>query len=220
MPREQSDKGSAKILTSVIPVVMEYNDFEQVYSDNWWEKLKHGTAAYGVFWDTKKENGLGDISIQQIDLLRLFWEPGITDIQKSRNLFIVDLVDEDILNDQYPQFGGKLKGNTIDVAEYVHDINIDNSKKAVVVDWYYKRMAPDGRTLLHYAKFVGNTLLYASEMTRRHSRPDIMSMVIIPSYWTACFRKKVRLSDSVMSRYAKILSCISTGYQLIFLKTP
>ena len=82
-------------------MVLEYNDFEQTYSDNWWEKLKHGTAAYGVFWDPEKDNGLGDIAIQEIDLLKLFWEPGITDIQKSRNLFIVELVDEDLLEQMY-----------------------------------------------------------------------------------------------------------------------
>ena len=163
LPRESSDQESAKILSSVLPVVMEYNEYDQVYSDNWWEKLKHGTAAYGVFWNTEKDNGLGDIDIRGIDLLKLFWEPGITDIQKSRNLFIVDLVDEDLLDQQYPQFAGKLKGNAIDVKEYVYDDTVDTSNKSVVVDWYYKRKAPDGRTLLHYAKFVGETLLYASE---------------------------------------------------------
>ena len=163
LPREKSDKDSATMLSSVLPVVMEYNEFEQVYSDGWWEKLKHGTAVYGVFWDKTKENGLGDIAIRGIDLLKIFWEPGITDIQKSRNLFIVDLIDEDILNDQYPEYKGKLKGNGIDVKQYIYDDTVDTSDKAVVVDWYYKRSAPDGRTVVQYAKIVGNTLLYASE---------------------------------------------------------
>lgn len=102
LPREQSDEESAKTLSSVLPVILEYNDYEQTYSDSWWEKLKHGTAAYGVFWNKAKENGLGDIDIQEIDLLKLFWEPGITDIQKSRNLFIVELVDEDLFRAAVP----------------------------------------------------------------------------------------------------------------------
>ena len=97
LPRERSDEESAKTLSSVLPVILEYNDSEQTYSDGWWEKLKHGTAAYGIFWDASKENGLGDVSIRQIDLLNLFWEPGVTDIQKSRNLFLTDLVDTDLL---------------------------------------------------------------------------------------------------------------------------
>ena len=161
LPRERSDDQSAKVLSEVLPVIMQYNDFEKVYSDNWWEKLRHGTAAYGVFWDPSKENGLGDISIRPIDMLKIFWEPGITDIQKSRNLFVVDLVDEDILMRQYKQYKRK-QGQTIDVAQYIYDDAVDTSDKALVVDWYYK--VQDGsRTLLHYCKFCGDTLLYASE---------------------------------------------------------
>lgn len=163
LPRERSDEESARTLSAVLPVILETNDYEQTYSDNWWEKLKHGTAAYGVFWDPGKENGLGDVTIQQIDLLKLFWEPGVTDIQKSRNLFIIDLVDEDLLEQQYPDLKGKLKGNAIDVKQYVYDDTVDTSGKSVVVDWYYKVKSPSGKTLLHYVKFVGDQLLYASE---------------------------------------------------------
>ena len=163
LPRERSDEQSAKTLSQILPVVQEYNHFEQVYSDNWWEKLKHGTAVYGIFWDPQKDNGLGDIEIRDIDLLKLFWEPGITDIQKSRNLFIVDLVNNDLLDSEYPQLKGKQKGKVVDVKEYIYDDNVDTSDKSVVVDWYYKVKTPDGRTALHYIKFVGSTLLYASE---------------------------------------------------------
>ena len=163
LPREESDEQSAKMLSQILPVVQEYNHFEQVYSDNWWEKLKHGTAAYGVFWDSQKDNGLGDIEIRNIDLLNLFWEPGITDIQKSRNLFIVDLVDNDLLEKEYPELEGKQKGKVIDVKEYIYDDSVDISEKSVVVDWYYKVKTPSGRTALHYVKFVGSTLLYASQ---------------------------------------------------------
>lgn len=163
LPRERSDEQSAKTLSQILPVVQEYNHFEQVYSDNWWEKLKHGTAVYGIFWDPQKDNGLGDIEIRDIDLLKLFWEPGITDIQKSRNLFIVDLVDNDLLDSEYPQLKGKQKGKVVDVKEYIYDDNVDTSDKSVVVDWYYKVKTPDARTALHYIKFVGSTLLYASE---------------------------------------------------------
>ena len=62
LPRELSDVEAAKTLSSVLPVVLEYNGFEQTYADNAWELLKHGTAAYGVFWDAHKDV-IGDISI-------------------------------------------------------------------------------------------------------------------------------------------------------------
>ena len=97
LPREPSDEQSAQILSDILPVVMEHTDFEQSYSDNWWDKLKNGCAVYGVFWDPSQENGLGDISIKPIDLLKIFWEPGVEDIQDSRNLFIVSMVDRDLL---------------------------------------------------------------------------------------------------------------------------
>ena len=108
-------------------------------------------------------HGLGDIDIREVDLLNLFWEPGIKDIQKSGNLFHVDLVDKDLLEQQYPFLKANASSPTIDVAKYVHDDSIDTSNKSAVVDWYYKRVGADGRTVLHYAKFTGDVLLYASE---------------------------------------------------------
>lgn len=163
LPRERSDEESAKILSSVLPVVLEYNDFEDTYDYNWWELLKHGTAPYGIFWDSNKENGLGDISITPIDLLSLFWEPGITDLQDSANLFITQLVDTERLNAMYPEHKGRLGGNAVDMAQYIYDDTVDTSDKSVVVDWYYKVRTASGRTVLHYVKFVGDTLLFASE---------------------------------------------------------
>jgi hypothetical protein len=162
LPREQSDEESAKTLSEILPVMYEYNDFEKAYSANWWEKLKHGTAVYGVFWDARKDNGIGDIEIRPIDLTKIFWEPGITDIQDSKNLFIVDLVDIDVLDAMYPDHKGKW-GTSVDVGQYEYDDAVDTSDKAVVVDWYYKVMMPSGQTVLQYVKFCGNELLYASE---------------------------------------------------------
>lgn len=163
LPRERSDEASAKLLSEVLPVVMEYNKFRRTYSSNTWEKLKHGTAVYGVFWDSQKMNGLGDINITELDMLNVFWEPGINDIQKSRNLFIVDIMDTDILKSQYPECANMQGNGVINLTKYLYDESIDTSDKSMVVDWYYKRRTPDGRTLLHYCKFVNNIILYASE---------------------------------------------------------
>lgn len=162
LPREESDKQLAEQLSSILPVVLEQNEFEQTYSDAWWYKLWAGTTTYGVFWDKTKLNGLGDISILEIDLLNLFWEPGIKKIQKSRNLFHVELVDGDILEQRYPQMQGKAKVSTIDIKEYYHDDTVDTSKKAAVIDWYYK-VNQDGRDVLHYCKFCNLEVLYSSE---------------------------------------------------------
>lgn len=162
LPREEGDKADAKALSAILPVVLEENEYEQTYSDKWWYKLKTGTGVEGVFWNPQKNNGLGDIDIRQLDLLTLFWEPGIKDIQKSRNVFHVELVDNDLLRAKYPALKDSLGTTTIDVAKYVYDDTVDTSDKSAVVDWYYK-LDSGGRTVLHYCKFVNDTLLFASE---------------------------------------------------------
>lgn len=162
LPREEGDKAEAEMLTSIIPVILDQNDFEQVYSDVWSYKLKSGTGVYGVFWDKSKLNGLGDITIKKIDLINLFWESGITDIQKSRNIFHVELADNDILEETYPQLREKLGTTTIDISKYVYDDTVDTSNKSCVVDWYYKKNF-NGKTVLHYCKFVNDTVLFATE---------------------------------------------------------
>ena len=95
LPREENDIPQAKLLSGVIPVILEQNDFSATYSDAMWYKLKQGTGVYGVFWDSAKLNGLGDISVKKMDLLSCFWEPGITDIQSSANFFTVELHGND-----------------------------------------------------------------------------------------------------------------------------
>lgn len=162
LPREEGDKGEAEMLSSIIPVVLEQNDFEEVYSDAMMYKLKTGTGVFGVFWDNSKLNGLGDISIRRIDIINLFWESGIMDIQKSRNLFHVELADNDILLGQYPQLSGKLSNSTMDVTKYVYDDKVDTNNKSLVVDWYYKKNM-GGKTVLHYVKYVNDEVLFATE---------------------------------------------------------
>ena len=163
LPREQQDEEDAQTLSSILPVVFERNEYEQTYSKAAWYKLKHGVSAKGVFWNQSLEDGLGDVDIRFMDILNIFWEPGITDLQSSRNLFVVDLRDNDLLEQEYPQLRGKLGGQIIDVKQYVHDDNVDVSNKSVVVDWYYKKSVGTGKNVLHYVKFVGNEVLFASE---------------------------------------------------------
>ena len=162
LPREKDDKGDAELLSAILPVVLEQNEYEQTYSDMWWYKLKTGTGVTGVFWDPSRNNGLGDIDIRELDMLNLFWEPGITDIQKSRNLFHVDLVDRDLLAEMYPFLKEHLNASTIDTTKYIYDDTVDTSKKAAVIDWYYK-VRRAGKDVLHYCKFCNGEVLYASE---------------------------------------------------------
>ncbi|MBR0413448.1 MAG: hypothetical protein IJI67_00060 [Clostridia bacterium] len=158
LPAEESDSLTAQQLSKVVPAILERNNYEQVYSDAWWYKLKHGTGVKGVFWDALKD----DICIKRIDLLNLFWEPGITDIQQSENLFHVELVNHDILAAAYPGLP-ETPAPSIDVSKYIYDESVDTSRKSAVIDWYYKKPDAAGKPVLHYCKFVNETILYASE---------------------------------------------------------
>ena len=168
LPREASDENAATVLSQILPVIFERNGFEKIYSDAWWYKLKAGTAVYGIFWNPLKNNGLGDIEIKQVDVLNLFWEPGVKDIQKSKNIFHVELMDNDALVSLYPQLSGKLGSSTVEIAHYVFDDSVDTSEKSAVIDRYYK-VIRNGVETVHYCKICNNELLYASENDPEYS---------------------------------------------------
>ena len=162
LPREENDKPTAKSLSAIIPCVLEQNEFDETYSDVLWQKLKGGTGAYGVFWDASKLNGLGDISVQRVNLLHLFWEPGIKDIQKSQNVFHIEPVDKEVLKQQYPQLEGDALSKPMSLRKFITEDRTSEEDKAYVVDWYYHSYN-GGKKVLHYCKFVGDTILYATE---------------------------------------------------------
>jgi hypothetical protein len=178
LPREPDDVEEADRLSTIIPVVMEQNEYRQVYSDEVWYKLKQGTGVYGVFWDQTKLNGLGDITIKSMDLLSLYWEPGVTDIQKSQNFFSVELVDNDQIIAAYPQARNELGSsqNTL-ITKYAFDDAVDTSQKSAVIDWYYKKNV-NGKDTVQYCKFVGDVVLYATENDdTRKTEPRLMPVV-------------------------------------------
>ena len=163
LPREEMDKPTAKMLSAVIPCILEQNEYDETYSATLWQKLKGGTGAWGVFWDGSKHNGIGDIAITRANLLRLIWEPGITDIQKSQNLFYVELVDIDQLKQRYPQLADQnLMHQQISLRKYITEDTVSDDNKTMVVDWYYHEYR-GGKKILHLCKFVGDIVLYSTE---------------------------------------------------------
>ena len=162
LPREEMDKGEAQMLSAIVPCVMEQNQFEATYSDNSWQKLKTGTGVYKVVWDKGKLNGLGDISVDRVNLLNIYWEPGITDIQRSRYFFHTELCDKDVLEQRYPQLEGKLKGKSFMSTKFLYDDNVDTENKHTVIEVYYHKFVGNKKTL-QYCKYVGDQVLYATE---------------------------------------------------------
>ena len=162
LPREETDKDEAKKLSAIVPCILEQNQFEATYSEVMWQKLKTGTGVYKVVWDQGKLNGLGDISVERVNLLNIYWEPGVTDIQRSRYFFHAELCDKDVLEQQYPQLEGKLKGKSFLSTKFLYDDTVDTENKHTVIEVYYHKFV-QGKKTLQYCKFVGDQVLYATE---------------------------------------------------------
>ena len=185
LPREADDEVEAKILTSIVPVILEQNDYEQVYRDMGWDFCKDGAAITSVLWDKTKHDGMGDIAITNVDVHNLAWKPGIEDIQDSDKVYYVTLQNIDVIKAQYPETADKVgPQDTGIVTRYIHDDNIDTTNMTEVIDVYYKKVitvpiysdvvGEDGRvyhlkvmdapkTIVHLAIIVGDQLVFCSE---------------------------------------------------------
>ena len=158
LPREESDEADAEALSAILPVILARSGFEGAYSDNMWYKLKHGMCAWGVFFNAELENGLGDVDVRPVDLGRLYWQNGVKNIQDSRSVYYVEQLDRAFLRARFKQFDDKGEGDALGAF-----FGTESDETVAVVDWYYKKRTADGRTVLHYCKFCGDTVLFASE---------------------------------------------------------
>ncbi len=164
LPREASDEEAAETLSRIVPLVMDKAEFEKKYDDAWYDKLIAGGCIYKPFWNNSLENGLGDIDIQNIDVLNVFWEPNEEDIQNSRNFFHVEYENNDIIEEQYPFMKGKLiSSGANELSEYVKDEQSQTQEgRSLIFDWYYKKQYGT-RTVVHYCRYCNGEVLWASE---------------------------------------------------------
>ena len=181
LPRESGDKGDAMMLSAIIPCILEQNQFEATYSNAMWQKLKTGTGCYKVVWDASKLNGLGDIHVEIVNLLNVYWEPGVTDIQRSRYFFHTELCDKDVLEERYPQLKDKLKGQSFISTKFLYDDHVKTENKHTVIEVYYHKYI-NGKNTLQYCKYVGDQVIYATENeTQRPAKPVIDPMTGQPA---------------------------------------
>ena len=208
LPREPDDREEAAKLTRILPVILKNNWFKREYAKAWWNKLKSGCAVYGVFWDGDKLHGLGDVDIRSMDVLNLFWEPGVQDIQASEHFFSTELVPDHRLLREYPQLEGKLgRGGGAQVSQYLYDDRVDTSDRSLVVDWYYHTEV-NGQPVLQYCKFVGETVLYATENDPAyaergwydHGKYPFVFDVLFPEEGTPCGYGYVDLCKSAQKQ--------------------
>ncbi len=167
LERAESDRKVAEMFTKILPRQLDLCSFKQTYSRAWWYKLKNGASCYGVFFNPSLRDGRGDIDIKKIDILNLFWEPGVCDLQDSRFLFLTALCDNDALKEKYPQYADKFTGDCTAEAQVYNDIegaspNDILKDKTLVIDCYYKKQRGNVQTV-ELIKFFDNIILDASE---------------------------------------------------------
>lgn len=152
LAREPGDEADAKALSEIIPVILERSGFSECYSRNMWTKLKHGFCLYGVFWNGELQNGMGDIDVRRVNPTQLYLEPGVRDIQDSRSVFFTEEAEKAAVLAKFPHCN----------REQLEEIE-GSDGRVLVVDWYYKKRLPGGKTVLHYCKFSGDAVLFATE---------------------------------------------------------
>ena len=193
LPREMDDEGEAKILTDIVPITLEQNDYEQVYRNMGWDFCIDGAAITGVFWDPNKNDGLGDVTISNVDVHNLFWQPGINDLEESDKVFHVSLMDVDVVKTMYPDIADDIgPQDSGKITKYLHDDNIDTTNYIEVINMYYKKTVglpvyedvgvdEEGnvvqelihtvpKTYIHLAIIVGDKLAFCSENEEGYER--------------------------------------------------
>lgn len=167
LAREKNDEEEAERLTKVVPVIMQNANWDDVYDKYCMYKIKQGIGCLSVTWDDTLENGLGDIVINYLDILRIYWEPNCTNLQDSRYVFVTSLIDTDILKEQYPDkltesaetYGGQ---DAVQIKTYEGQDQTILANKTLVIDCYERTTAEDGRQIVHLTKIANDVVLESS----------------------------------------------------------
>lgn len=150
--REAAGTRAAELLSKVVEAQLEISDFKRVYKENIRNKLKYGTAVYGVFYDGDRKN----IDIRAIDLLDIYVDMNISNVEDSRFLFINASIENSILRKKYPEFSRLFSGDAqIETLTKTHTLR----DRTTVTDCYYK--LSDGT--VHMMKIVDDTVIAATE---------------------------------------------------------
>lgn len=160
LERTEADADAARIISKILPVQLARSNFKEAYKKNWRAKLKHGTGAYGVFYEPKT----GEILIKAIDLFNLYVDMNIDDIQESQFLFITNAIDNDVLCHMYPEFSELFSG---DCDVQTGDGNVKIKDRTKICDCYYKKVieTDDGKILsaVHMMKLCDGKIIAATE---------------------------------------------------------
>lgn len=159
LEREPQDTKTAELLSRILPVQLDISHFKKCYKQSWRKKLKYGTAVYGIFYN----GASGEIEIKSLNVLGIYCDMNLPDVQESQFLFITQAFDNEVLRMQYPQFATLFEG---DAAVDTYSGRAVVRDRTEVIDCYYKK--PDGS--VHLIKFVKGNVIEASEDTEGYEK--------------------------------------------------
>lgn len=152
LAREEGDEETARLLSKIMPSQLDVSGLRRAYKQNARQKLICGTGIYGVFWSGAEKN----IHIRRLDVMSVFCDMNVDDIQESRFLFVVSAVDNERLKKMYPKYSDMFDGDvTMDGYEEQKEMNGCSE----IVDCYYKTL--DGK--LQLLKFCNDVVIDSTE---------------------------------------------------------
>ena len=157
LPVSKDDEQTCSILNKIIPVVNERSKFTRAYSGCWYDKLIAGAGIYFVGWNQNLYYGLGDVEIKKVDPLKLFWKPGINNIQESPFTFYVEELPLSEVRELYPYLE-VTTGNHLALQEHPKQEQDIEQDIVQLVHCYYKV-----NNRIHYCYFCCGQVIYASE---------------------------------------------------------
>lgn len=155
LAREPSDEETARTLSKIIPTILDIAGYKKTYKKHSRQKIKKGTGIYGIFYNPV----LKEIEITEIDFMDIYVDMNITDIQDSQFLFIVEYVNNNILQRIYPEAAELFDGDTSARGYSSSSERKMYRSKSEIIDCYYKK--PDGK--LHLMKFCRGNVIEATE---------------------------------------------------------
>lgn len=179
LAREQGDEEDAKKIEVVLPCILKNNNFSKTYSTLCWQLIKTGLAAVYVDWDKNLANGLGDIFVSSVDVLRLFWDPSVDDIQKSRYFFATEIRDKELVTEEFPEAEGKISGGVLGTLKYDNPETDADTDKAEIVNWFYRK---NGQ--LHMCRYCEDVILWSSENAglEYYAKHGLYPFVLMPLF--------------------------------------
>ena len=180
--REAGDEEEAYVLGKIMPPLLTRVDFERIYSNVQWTKPIQGWAVYSVTWNPEAEDGMGEISIKDVNILNIYWDQEATHIQDSSDVFYVHKTDLEDLRREYPDVDfSKLEGKGGEqVDTYADNPQNNESQDLTIVDWYYKARNSEGKRVVHLCQFVQSVMLTCTENDEATSESGLYDHGLYP----------------------------------------